>query len=322
MTTFLVTGVAGFIGSHIAENLVETSVLVRGMDNLSTGFMENLEGFKSHAYFEFMWGDIRDFRDCQKACKGIDVVFHEAALGSVPRSVDNPIGTHENNATGTLNMLHAAREAGVKMFVYASSSSVYGDLVGDIPEPKSESMMQRPNSPYAVSKLAGEQYCRAFWRTYEFPTIALRYFNVYGPRQNPNGAYAAVIPKWITAMLNNDRVVVHGLGYQSRDFTYIKDVVETNLRAAAAVKDARNALGRVFNAGGGGNYTLLEVFEALKTLTGYEGSLEHGEKRPGDVLHSQADTFLLGQILRKKESFPFEYGLGQTVEWYRKVIGR
>jgi len=322
MARCLVTGVAGFIGSHLAEALLEAGWLVRGVDNLSTGQPENLELLHDvgRCNFEFIRGDIRSQVICERASKDVEVVYHLAALGSVPRSVIDPATTHDHNATGTLNMLHGAAKNGVKCFVYSSSSSVYGDTEE---LPKHEDMTPRPVSPYAVSKLAGEMYCQAFWRTYSFPTIALRYFNVYGPRQSPHGPYAAVIPRWAEAMLGGKETPLFGDGQQTRDFTYVKDVVAANLRAGRArvgTMDERS-FGKAFNAGRGSPVSLRELHKLMADRLDYSAAPSLEPARTGDVRDSWAEIKRLFIHLEHEPQWGLEEGLDETLEWYRRKHG-
>jgi UDP-N-acetylglucosamine/UDP-N-acetyl-alpha-D-glucosaminouronate 4-epimerase len=306
--TYLVTGGAGFIGSHITERLVRDGHEVRVLDNFSSGHEANLQSFPGAV--ELIRGDIRNAQLVNEASKGVDVVFHEAALGSVPRSVEDPVTTHEVNITGTLNVLLAARDAGVKRVVYASSSSVYGET----PElPKSEGMTPQPLSPYALSKLAGEFYSSVFKHVYDFEIVSLRYFNIFGPRQDPESQYAAVIPRFITALLEGKAPVVYGDGLQSRDFTYVENVVNANLLAA----EAKDVAGRAFNVACGGRYTLLDLLARLKETLGSDIEPIHEAARAGDVRDSQASIEAAQQSLGYRVSVGFEEGLRKTVDWYR-----
>jgi len=305
---FLVTGGAGFIGSHICERLVRDGHTVRVLDDFSSGKEENLVDFGADV--ELIRGDIRDVDIVKRATKGVDVVFHEAALGSVPRSVADPVTTHEVNITGTLNVFLAARDAGVKRVVYASSSSVYGET----PElPKRETMAPQPLSPYALSKLAGEHYAAVFKHIYDFEIVALRYFNIFGPRQDPESQYAAVIPRFITALLEGRPPVVYGDGGQSRDFTFVDNVVEANLLAA----ESQAAAGQAFNVACGGRYTLLELLDQLKQILGSSIEPVHEEARAGDVRDSQASIDAAVKTLNYKVSVGFDEGLRKTVAWYQ-----
>ena len=310
--TYLVTGGAGFIGSHIAERLVRDGHGVRVLDDFSSGKNTNLESFVEG--IEIVRGDIRDARLVNEASQGVEVVFHEAALGSVPRSVADPLSTHEVNITGTFNVLLAARDAGVKRVVYASSSSVYGETPV---LPKHEEMTPQPLSPYALSKLVGEHYAQVFKQVYGFEVVPLRYFNIFGPRQDLESQYAAVIPRFITALLTGNSPVVYGDGLQSRDFTYVDNVVDANLLAA----EADGAAGKTFNVACGGRYTLIELLERLKELIGSEIEATHEPSRAGDVRDSQASIEAAQQVLGYRVSVGFEEGLRKTVDWYRTQTG-
>ena len=300
---YLVTGGAGFIGSHIVERLLKDGKQVRVIDNFVTGKRENLNGHI--AKLELVEGDILNLELVRKAVEGIEVIFHQAALRSVPLSVDNPLATNEVNTQGTLNILLAARDSGVKRVVYASSSSVYGDS----PRlPKTEDQATAPISPYAVSKLAGENYCSVFTKVYGLETISLRYFNVFGPRQDPRSQYAAVIPKFISRALKGKPLEVHGDGLQSRDFTYIDDVVQANLLAAAAEK----GVGEAFNVAKGKAYSLLDLIAALSRILGKNLQWVHTPGRQGDVRHTLADISKARRVLGYKVHTEFEQGLYQT----------
>jgi nucleoside-diphosphate-sugar epimerase len=306
---FLVTGAAGFIGSHLVERLLCDGHTVVALDDFSTGRRENLAPFIDRV--ELIEASITDLDACQRAARNADFVLHQAALGSVPRSVVDPAGTHDVNATGTLNMLIAAREAGVRRFVYAGSSSAYGDT----PElPKREDMLARPRSPYAVAKLAGEQYLAAFHTTYGLETITLRYFNVFGPRQDPSSQYAAVIPKFITAALHNEAPTIFGDGEQTRDFTYVTNVVDANLRACEAPS---NAAGQVFNIGGGRQMSLNELWRRIRELTGATIDAIFEPARAGDVRDSLASLERTTSLLRLTPSVTVDAGLERTVESFR-----
>jgi UDP-glucose 4-epimerase len=280
MSLCLVTGGAGFIGSHLVEALLAAGHGVRVLDNLSTGSLANLAPVADRV--EFVEGDVTDLEAVHKACRGVELVFHEAALASVPRSVADPLATYQACATGTLHILMAAREAGVRRVIYAASSSAYGDTAR---LPKRETDPTQPLSPYAVAKLVGEQYCAVFHHVYGLETVRLRYFNVFGPRQPPGGPYAAVIPLFTEAMLVGRSPLIHGDGQQSRDFTYVADVVQANLLAV----EAPRAAGKVYNVACGRRTNLLELVERLNELLGTHLKPIHGERRPGDVRHSQAD---------------------------------
>lgn len=315
MASFLITGVAGFIGSNLALHLLEEGHTVVGIDNFSNGFKENIDIIFNHPkseQFTFTQGDITDFETCLKACTGIHYVSHQAALGSVPRSLKFPELYNEHNTTGTLNMMRAARDTGVKCFVYASSSSVYGDTPT---LPKVETMTPNPKSPYAISKLTTEYYGKVFWESYGLPTIGLRYFNVFGPRQNPNSQYAAVIPKFITSFLENTSPIIHGDGEQTRDFTYITNVLQANVKACLA---SEKAFGEAYNIGCGGRISIKDLAEKIKTATGATCAPEFSETRAGDVRDSQADINKAKQLLGLKELINLEEGLQLTVNWYKE----
>jgi len=301
---FLVTGGAGFIGSNIVEELLKRNYSVRILDNFSTGKRENLHGF--HNDVELIEGDIRSYHIVRQAVQGIDIVLHQAALPSVPRSIHDPITTHEVNATGTLNILDAAKEAGVKRIVYASSSSVYGDS----PElPKREDMTPNPLSPYAVSKLAGEKYCQVFSRLYGIETVILRYFNVFGPRQDPNSQYSAVIPKFIKLVTEDQRPVIFGDGTQSRDFTYVSNVVEANI--LAALKEIDTPV--VMNCASNGQVTVNDLVVQINILCKKEIKPIYEKKRPGDIIHSYADINLIENKLGYKTKINFRDGLQKLI---------
>lgn len=307
---YLITGGAGFIGSHIAERLVRDGHAVRVLDDLSAGKEENLASFRDQV--EFVRGDIRNADVVRDAVRDVEVVFHQAALGSVPRSVADPVTTHEVNITGTLNVLLAACDAGVRRVVFASSSSVYGET----PElPKHEGMQPQPLSPYALSKLAGEHYIQVFKHVYGFEAVALRYFNIFGPRQDPESHYAAVIPKFAAALLDGNRPTIYGDGLQSRDFTYVENVVNANLQAS----EAPNIAGRAFNVACGGRYTLLELLARLKEALGSDIEPIHEEARVGDVRDSQASIEAAEEGFGYNVSVGFEEGLRRTVAWYASV---
>lgn len=307
MSVMLVTGGAGFIGSHIAERLVDLGHSVRVLDNLSTGRRENLEPIGGR--FDLIEADIRDIASVRAAVEDVTVVFHQAALASVPRSVDDPVATNEVNAGGTLNVLVASRDAGVRRVVYASSSSVYGDS----PElPKSEGMSPRPESPYAVSKLAAEHYCSVFSSLYGLECLSLRYFNVFGPRQDPNSQYAAVVPLFITSLLGGKPPVIHGDGEQSRDFTYVANVVDANIAAATSP----GGIGQVANIACGSTFTINGLYRMLRDMTDASVEPRHVAPRPGDVRHSRADVTKAERLLGFTPSVSFEEGLERTVAWF------
>ena len=305
---YLVTGGAGFIGSHIATRLIRDGHRVRILDNFSSGKLENLSEIKDE--IEIIRGDIRDAAAVRDAIGGVEIVFHEAALGSVPRSVADPLTTHETNITGTLNVLLAARDAGVRRVVYASSSSVYGETPV---LPKIEDMHPHPLSPYALSKLTGEHYLSVFNKVYGLESVSLRYFNIFGPRQDPESEYAAVIPKFVTALLEGRSPTIYGDGLQSRDFTYVDNVVEANLLAS----ESSAAPGGIFNVACGGRYSLLELLTKLNEITGGSVRPIHEAARSGDVRDSQASIEAMAAI-GYRVTTDFDEGLKRTVEWYRK----
>ncbi|MGM0214855.1 SDR family oxidoreductase [Enterococcus sp. AZ109] len=307
---FLVTGGAGFIGSNLCEALLNLGYQVRCLDNLSTGFKKNMDTFISNDKFEFIQGDIVDMDTCEQACDGIDYVLHQAAWGSVPRSIEQPLFYEEVNIEGTLNMLEAARKNYVKKFVYASSSSVYGD---DPRLPKVEGGEGRVLSPYALTKKTNEEYARLYAHLYGLETIGLRYFNVFGKRQDPNGAYAAVIPKFINKIMNDEVPQINGDGETSRDFTYIENVIEANLKAASAPSSVS---GEVFNIAVGGNVTLNELFQTIVSLLGKEMQPIYGEERAGDIRHSHADVSKAKKELGYVGSYDFNQGLSLTIQSY------
>ncbi len=314
MATYLVTGVAGFIGRSIAAALLARGESVRGIDSFITGKRANLVGLET---MEFIEGDLADPAACATACAGVEIVFHEAALASVPRSVADPVATNVNCVDATLNLLVAARAAGVRRVVYAGSSSAYGDTPT---LPKHEEMLPNPISPYAVAKLAGEQYMRAFARVYGLETVVLRYFNVFGPHQDPSSQYSGVLAVFCRRMLAGEQPTIYGDGEQSRDFTYIDNVVEANLLAAAA--PAEKASGQVMNAATGSRITLNQVFALLCELTGYKGKPAYGPPRAGDIRDSLADIRLAGELIGYRPKVDFREGLRRTVEWYRAGGGQ
>jgi len=324
---WLVTGVAGFIGSNLAQSLLEAGQSVVGVDNFATGHRANLDelrglvGPQRWSQLRFHEGDVALPEVCLQALDGVDVVLHQAALGSVPRSIEDPLASNEANVTGTLALLEAARRAGVRRFVYASSSSVYGDSPT---LPKVEDQMGQLLSPYATTKLANELYAGVFGRLHGTETVGLRYFNVFGPRQDPEGAYAAVIPRWIAAMVRGDDVGINGTGETSRDFCYVKNVVQANL-LAATVED-RAALNQVYNVAVGRRTTLNELFELLRErLAPRHPHLEglkpvYGPFREGDVLHSLADTTRARQLLGYESTHSIEQGLDEALDWYERSL--
>lgn len=307
---FLVTGGAGFIGSNLVETLLEKDSFVRVLDNLSTGKMENIKSFLGNKQFEFIEGDIRDVNMCQKACKDIDFVLHQAALGSVPRSIKDPVTTNDVNVGGTLNMLIAARDNKVKRFVFASSSSVYGD---EKRLPKKEGRVGVPLSPYAVSKKTNELYARNFYDLYGLETIGLRYFNVFGRRQDPDSPYAAVIPIFIKNILNNRVSTINGDGEQTRDFTYIDNVVDANLKACFAKKAA---CGKVFNIANGDRISVNSLYKKICELLKRQTNMVYGPTRAGDVKDSNADIKRANRYLNYSPLLSFDKGLESAVEWY------
>jgi nucleoside-diphosphate-sugar epimerase len=313
LSLYLVTGGAGFIGSNIVEELLKRGEAVRVLDNFCAGKRENLDFIKQYnpsaINYELIEGDIRDLHCCRQACKGVNFILHQAALRSVPRSIDDPSSTNEVNVGGTLNILLAASEAGVKRVVYASSSSVYGDSTI---LPQSEAQIPSPISPYAVSKLSGEYYCSVFSKLYDLETVSLRYFNVFGPRQDPQSEYAAVIPKYILWALQRKPLVIHGDGLQSRDFTYISNVVEANLLAAKAV----NANGEVINIACGQSHTILDLANTVAKILRKELNLHHKEPRQGDVRHTMADISKAQRLLKYENKIGFEEGLEKTIGYF------
>ncbi|MGP5439706.1 NAD-dependent epimerase/dehydratase family protein [Psychrobacter faecalis] len=324
--TWLITGVAGFIGSNLLEELLLLNQKVVGLDNFATGFQHNLDevqGLVSKAQwqnFRFIEGDIRNLKDCQTACADVDYVLHQAALGSVPRSIADPINTNDTNISGYLNMLVAAREAQVASFTYAASSSTYGDHPA---LPKVENAIGNPLSPYAVTKYVNELYADVFSRTYGFKTIGLRYFNIFGKRQTPDGAYAAVIPKWTAAMIAGDEVFINGDGDTSRDFNFIENAVQANILAATANEEAKN---QVYNVAVGGRTTLNTLFLALKEHLGANGvsytqAPVYRNFRAGDVRHSQADIIKIQNALGYEPQFDIIQGIEKAMHWYVKSLG-
>ena len=318
MANYLVTGGAGFIGSHITAALLKAGDRVRILDNFSTGREENLRDLqkKYPRHLEVLRGDLRDSEACTRAVSEMDFVFHQAALGSVPRSIEDPRTTQEVNIGGTLNILQAARQGGVQRVVYASSSSIYGDQPssGTAVQAKKETMVPNPLSPYAVSKVVGEYYCRIFSRVYGLPAVSLRYFNVYGPRQDPGSEYAAVIPRFVTALLAGKAPTIYGDGKQSRDFTYVDNVVQANLKAC----QAPGVEGEAFNVALGRNYDLLQLLEILQRLTGVQQAPVFDPPRPGDPRHSKADIRRAKVGLGYRPQTGFQAGLKKTVAWMKK----
>lgn len=320
---WLITGIAGFIGSNLLETLLNLGQRVVGLDNFLTGHKSNLEEVKDSVSserwknFSFIEGDIRDLKTCRQVCKGVDFVLHQAALGSVPRSIENPIATNENNLVGFLNMMVAARDAGVKRFVYATSSSVYGDH----PElPKVEDKVGRPLSPYAVTKKMNELYADVFSEVYGFKTIGLRYFNVFGKRQDPNGPYAAVVPKWFSALRNGEDVFINGDGTTSRDFCFVENTVQANILAACTENEM--ALNQVYNVAYGGRTTLNELFNLIRgkvvEVCPSVASVKpiYRDFRPGDILHSLANIDKAKMLLGYDPQYSVQAGLGKAGKWY------
>ena len=308
--TYLVTGGAGFIGSHIAEELVRRGERVRVLDNFLTGKRENLSAFQN--FIELIEGDIRDLETCRRSLRRVDYVLHQAALPSVPRSIEEPLLSHDINVNGTLNLLVAAVEAKVRKFVFASSSSVYGD---DPELPKREESQGKPLSPYAVHKITAEKYCQVFHEIYGLETICLRYFNVFGPHQDPASQYAAAIPLFIMQMLKGERPQIFGDGEQSRDFTHVANVVEANIRAVEAPAAAG---GQIFNIACGERTTVNAMASEIANLLGVSSVPFYTDPRPGDSLHSFADIEMARTILRFEPALAFKQGLKRTVAWYRK----
>ena len=312
-TLFLVTGGAGFIGSNLCEALLKKGCRVRCLDDLSTGKEENIKEIQSNPDFQFIKGDVKDLDTCMQACENADYVLHEAAWGSVPRSIEMPLFYCANNITGTLNMLEAARQQNVKRFMYASSSSVYGDEPN---LPKTEGREGNLLSPYALTKRADEEWAKQYTKHYGLETIGLRYFNVFGRRQDPNGAYAAVIPKFIKMLLNGERPTINGDGKQSRDFTYIENVIEANLKACVAGKEA---VGESYNIAYGGREYLLDVYEDICKALGVNVEPIYGPDRAGDIKHSNADIGKAREKLGYDPEWSFERGITEAIEWYRSV---
>lgn len=324
--TWLITGVAGFIGSNLLEHLLKLNQQVVGLDNFATGHRHNLDEVQGlvtpeqWAGFTFIEGDIRNLDDCHKACVGVDYVLHQAALGSVPRSINDPITTNTTNISGFLNMLVAARDAGVKSFTYAASSSTYGDHPA---LPKVEENIGKPLSPYAVTKYVNELYADVFAKTYGFKTIGLRYFNVFGKRQDPNGAYAAVIPKWTAAMIQGEEVFINGDGETSRDFCFIENAVQANLLAATADDSVRN---EVYNVAVGDRTTLNDLYRALQAALAengkpYEKNPVYRDFRAGDVRHSQADITKAARKLGYAPQYRIIDGIAKAMPWYIENVG-
>ncbi len=311
----LITGGAGFIGSNLTAHLLQKGEvqLVRVFDNLATGSLKNVEEFKNNPKFEFVEGDIRDFQSCMQACHGIDLISHQAALGSVPRSINDPLTTNDVNITGTLNIFTAAKEKGIKRVVYAASSSTYGDHPG---LPKIEDKIGNPLSPYAVTKYVNELYAKVYSNLYGLELIGLRYFNVFGPKQNPQGPYAAVIPLFVKAVLDNEPPTINGDGEHSRDFTYVGNAVMANEKALFA--NNSQAVNEVYNIAYGQQTSLNQLFEMIKEVAGSDLAPKYGSERTGDVKHSLADISKAKNLLDYHPSVSVKEGMKTTFEWYRQ----
>jgi UDP-N-acetylglucosamine/UDP-N-acetylgalactosamine 4-epimerase len=311
----LITGGAGFIGSNLVESLLKNPELelVRVFDNLATGSVKNIEEFETNSKFEFIQGDIRNYEACLEACKEMDLISHQAALGSVPRSIKEPLTTNEVNITGTLNIFTAAKEKGIQRVVYAASSSTYGDHPG---LPKVEDKIGNPLSPYAVTKYVNELYAKVYANVYGLQTIGLRYFNVFGPKQNPAGPYAAVIPLFIKAILDNEPPIINGDGEHSRDFTYVANAVHAN--ECALFTDNPKAVNEVYNVALGERTSLNQLFEIIKEVAGSDLAPKYGAERQGDVKHSLADISKAKELLLYNPSVSIKQGLKTTFEWYRQ----
>lgn len=311
---FLVTGGAGFIGSNICEAILSMGYRVRCLDDLSTGFQSNVDMFADNPNYEFVKGDIKDLDTCIKACEGVDYVLNQAAWGSVPRSIEMPLFYCANNITGTLNMLEAARINGVKKFVYASSSSVYGDEPN---LPKTEGREGNLLSPYALTKRCDEEWAKQYTKHYGLDTYGMRYFNVFGRRQNPDGAYAAVIPKFIKMLINGEKPTINGDGKQSRDFTYIDNVIEANLKACLAPHEAA---GEAFNIAYGGREYLIDIYYALTKALAVDIEPNFGPDRAGDIKHSNADISKAKNLLGYDPDYDFAKGLAEAINWYKENL--
>lgn len=311
---FLVTGAAGFIGSNLCEAILAMGYRVRALDDLSTGSMANVEMFSENPHYEFVKGDVKDPETCMKACEGVDYVLHQAAWGSVPRSLEMPLFYCKNNIEGTLNMLEAARRQGVKKFVYASSSSVYGDEPN---LPKREGREGNLLSPYALTKQCDEEWAKLYTMHYGLDTYGMRYFNVFGRRQNPNGAYAAVIPKFIKQLMAGERPTINGDGRQSRDFTYIENVIEANLKSCLAPHEAA---GQAYNIAYGGREYLIDIYHTLTEALGVDTEPVFGPDRKGDIKHSNADISKARTLLGYDPDYDFARGLQEAIAWYRENL--
>lgn len=313
MSTVLITGIAGFIGSSIARALVEEGAHVRGLDNLSSGSPANLEDIRKK--IDFRHADVLDHDEVNAAMKGVDYVFHEAAIPSVPKSVNDPVGTNGPNLDGTLIVLEAARQAGVKRLLYAASSAAYGD---NPTLPKTETMLPEPISPYAVQKVAGEHYLASYYKVFGLETVALRYFNVFGPRQDPSSQYSGVLARFISLMLAGEAPTIYGDGLTSRDFVYIDNVVSANLLAAKAPRE--KVAGKIFNVATGRRTTLLEAFAEIKRITGFAGEVKHEVERNGDIKHSGASIAAAEEAFGYKVIADLGYGLEKTIAWARETV--
>jgi len=311
---FLVTGCAGFIGSNLCEAILEMGYRVRGLDDLSTGFQKNVDMFVDNPNYEFIKGDIKDLDTCLKACEGVDYVLNQAAWGSVPRSIEMPLFYCANNIMGTLNMMEAARQNGVKKFVYASSSSVYGD---EPVLPKKEGREGNLLSPYALTKMCDEEWGKQYTRHYGLDTYGLRYFNVFGRRQNPDGAYAAVIPKFLKQLLNGEVPTINGDGRQSRDFTYIENVIEANLKACLA---SHEAAGQAYNIAYGGREYLIDIYYGLTKALNLDVEPNFGPDRAGDIKHSNADISKAKELLGYDPEWSFARGIEAAIAWYKENL--
>ena len=311
---FLVTGGAGFIGSNLCEAILSMGYKVRCLDDLSTGKKEHIDMFLDHPDYEFMKGDIKDIETCKKACAGVDYVLHQAAWGSVPRSIEMPLFYANNNIIGTVNMMEVARVSKVKKFVYASSSSVYGDEPN---LPKQEGREGRLLSPYALTKRADEEFARMYTKFYGLETYGMRYFNVFGRRQDPDGAYAAVIPKFLKLLLQGETPTINRDGRQSRDFTYIDNVIEANLKACLASEEAA---GEAFNIAYGGREYLIDIYYGLTKALGIEAEPNFGPERAGDIRHSNADISKAKKLLGYDPEYSFEEGIKLAIDWYRENL--
>ena len=313
---FLVTGGAGFIGSNITEYLLQHGAKVRVFDNLATGNIDNLNEFQSHPNFDFLEGDLRNVQDCANACKDIDAVCHQAAIGSVPRSIKDPVTTNDVNIGGFVNILTAAKDAGIKRFVYASSSSVYGDEPN---LPKKEERIGNPLSPYAVTKFTNEVYASVFSRCYNVELIGLRYFNVFGPKQDPHGEYAAVMPLFIKSLLENEAPFINGDGEQTRDFTFVHNAVQANILGLTSDNSA--AFNQAFNVAFGERFTINQMYDAIKNYLKKDINAQHRDPRAGDIRDSLADISKAHNLLGYSPQYSFEKGLPLTIEYFKKVFG-